>query len=139
MGGGSYFEETKTKTSGRTIPLPPSMIAQLREHQAETLLKLGVPTDLLFANSQGGPIYRRNLAKRHFKPLLTAAKLPDSITLYCLRHTCATLLLKACVHPKIVAERLEHSSVMLTMDVYSHVLPTMQDHATQHIEGMLYG
>ena len=142
QGGGPYFEETKTKTSRRSIPLAAGTLQQLREHkasQAEALLKLGVRTDLVFATAEGGPIYRRNLLKRHFKPLLKAAKLSSSLTLYCLRHTCATLLLQAGVHPKIVSERLGHASIVLTLDTYSHVLPTMQDEATAQIERMLYG
>ena len=118
------------------------MVQQLKEHratQAESLLKLGIRSDIVFATSEGGPIYRRNLLKRHFKPLLKAAKLPDSLTLYCLRHSCATLLLQAGVHPKIVSERLGHASIVLTLDTYSHVLPTMQDEATTQIQRMLYG
>ena len=56
-----------------------------------------------------------------------------------LRHTCATLLLAANAHPKIVSERLGHSSVTLTMDTYSHVLPTMQDGPAERLEEMLFG
>lgn len=112
------------------------MVQELKEHratQAESLLQLGIRSDIVFATSEGGPIYRRNLLKRHFKPLLKAAKLPDDLTLYCLRHSCATLLLQAGVHPKIVSERLGHASIVLTLDTYSHVLPTMQDEATTQI------
>jgi len=58
--------------------------------------------------------------------------------LYCLRHS-AILLLQAGVHPKIVNERLGHASIVLTLDTYSHVLPTMQDEATTQIQRMLYG
>ena len=58
-------------------------------------------------------------------------------TLYCLRHPCATLLLQAGIHPKIVSER-GHASIVLTLDTYSHVLPTMQDEATTQIQRMLY-
>ena len=61
------------------------------------------------------------------------------IRVYDLRHTCATLLLAANAHPKIVSERLGHSSVMLTMDTYGHVLPTMQDGPAQQMEGLLFG
>ena len=53
--------------------------------------------------------------------------------------TYATLLLAANAHPKIVSERLGHSSVTLTMDTYSHVLPTMQDGPADQLEGMLFG
>ena len=70
-------------------------------------------------------------------PELQEQSIEDS--LYALRHSCAALLLQANVHPKIVADRLGHSSVTLTMDVYSHVLPTMQTEATAQLERMLYG
>jgi integrase len=142
LGGGWYFEETKTKTSRRAVPLPAGMLQQLKEHrsaQAEALLKLGIRTDLVFATSEGTPILRRNLVKRHFKPALEAAKLPADLSLYCLRHTCATLLLKAGTHPKIVAERLGHANVTITLNTYSHVLPDMQADATTQLEQMLYG
>jgi len=140
--GGSYFAETKTKGSRRTVPLPASLVEQLKAHrgtQAERLLKIGVRTDLVFANREGQPIMRKNLVRRHFKPALETAELPSNLKLYCLRHTCASLLLQAGVHPKVVAERLGHSSTMLTLDVYSHVAPGMQSEATAHLEQMLYG
>ena len=140
--GGFYFTETKTKGSRRTVPLPASLVDQLKAHrasQAEALLKLGVRTDLVFANSEGAPIMRKNLVRRHFKPALEKAKLPTNLSLYCLRHTCASLLLQGGTHPKVVAERLGHSSTMLTLDVYSHVAPGMQSEATACIERMLFG
>ncbi len=71
--------------------------------------------------------------------LLAKANLPDNFSLYGLRHTCASLLLQAGTHPKVVAERLGHSSTTLTMDVYSHVAPGMQSEATAQLERMLYG
>ncbi len=82
---------------------------------------------------------RKNLVRRHFKPALIAAELPANLSLYCLRHTCASLLLQAGVHPKVVSERLGHSSTTLTLDVYSHVAPGMQEQATEQLEIMLYG
>ena len=72
----------------------------------------------------------------HFKPLLKKANLPE-IRLYDLRHTTATLLLSKGVNPKIVSERLGHASIVLTLDTYSHVLPTMQDDATEKLEMLL--
>lgn len=65
-----------------------------------------------------------------FKPILKRAKLPD-IRLYDLRHTCATLLLLANESPKVVAERLGHATIQLTLDTYTHVLPTMQKRAAE--------
>ena len=58
--------------------------------------------------------------------LFVAADVTDR-RMYDLRHTCATMLLGAGEHPKIVSERLGHSSIALTLDTYSHVLPTMQE------------
>jgi len=61
------------------------------------------------------------------------------IRLYDLRHSHATLLLAENEHPKVVSERLGHASVTLTLDTYSHVLPTMQQGATARLEKLLYG
>ncbi len=66
------------------------------------------------------------------------AGLSDSIRLYDLRHTHATLLLIAGVHPKIVSERLGHASITLTLDTYSHVLPGMQAESALKLEAMLF-
>ncbi|HEX8196389.1 MAG TPA: tyrosine-type recombinase/integrase [Pyrinomonadaceae bacterium] len=65
-------------------------------------------------------------------------RIRQSIRLYDLRHTCATLLLLVGVSPKVVAERLGHATITLTIDVYSHVLPTMQEAATEKLERMLF-
>jgi len=61
------------------------------------------------------------------------------LVLYSLRHTCATLLMAAGENPKVVSERLGHTSVKMTLDTYSHVLPHMQQTATDKLGMMLYG
>ena len=66
------------------------------------------------------------------------ANLRTSIRIYDLRHTTATLLLQAGINPKVVSERLGHSTVVLTLDVYSHVLPNMQQDATARLEEMIF-
>ena len=58
--------------------------------------------------------------------------------MYDLRHTHATMLLEANVNPKIVSERLGHASVSLTLDTYSHILPTIQDAAVEALGASLY-
>lgn len=143
-GGGWKLEEPKTARSRRTIPLPASVMADLEEHKknqaAEKLkAKPGTYNDqgFVFAASNGEPMSDKNIFRRHFKPLLEAAGLPD-IRLYDLRHTCATLLLASGVNPKVVSERLGHASVTLTLDTYSHVLPDMQKEAAEKLEGMLF-
>ena len=80
----------------------------------------------------------RNLLSRHFKPILKRAGLSNSIRLYDLRHTCATLLLLEGVNPKVVSERLGHASITLTLDTYSHVLPSMQEAASEKLENLLF-
>jgi integrase len=63
---------------------------------------------------------------------------PPGVRLYDLRHTCATLLLQAGENPKVVSERLGHSTITLTLDVYSHVLPDVQKAATEKLENLLF-
>lgn len=143
-GGGWYFSEPKTSRSRRTIPLPASVVRSLTEHrrkQAEARLKAGAKyqqNDLVFASTDGTPLMHRNILRRHFKPILKRAGLPASFRLYDLRHSCATLLLAAGENPKVVSERLGHASIVLTLDTYSHVLPSMQQAATEKLESLLF-
>jgi integrase len=76
------------------------------------------------------------VTRTRFYALLKRAGLPR-VRFYDLRHTCATLLLLAGVNPKIVSERLGHASVRITLDIYSHVLPDMQDVATAALDAVL--
>ena len=76
---------------------------------------------------------------RHLKPILSKAGLPDSVRWYDLRHTTASLLLSRGTNPKIVAERLGHASVNLTLNVYSHTIPSMQHEAAYDLEKALCG
>jgi integrase len=139
---GWYFGEPKTNKSRRTIPFTERLakdLARCRRKQNERRLKLGskwTSLNLVFPSDVGTPLSVRNLDRRHFKEILIAAKLPD-IRLYDLRHTCATLLLAAGENPKVVSERLGHSSVVLTLDCYTHVLPTMQEDATRRLASLL--
>jgi integrase len=143
-GGGWTFTAPKTARSRRNIPIPVSIVSTLIAHkrrQAEERLRAGADyqvNDLVFATREGTPLSHRNLLKRHFKPILKRAGLPDSIRLYDLRHTCATLLLAANEHPKVVSERLGHASITLTLDTYSHVLPSMQQAASEKLESILF-
>ena len=79
-----------------------------------------------------------NVLRRYFKPVLRRAGLDEKLRLYDLRHTCATLLLVVGENPKVVAERLGHASIRMTLDVYSHVLPTMQQQASDRLEEIVF-
>ena len=84
------------------------------------------------------PLIRLNIVQKHFKPILERAELPVTLRLYDLRHSCATLLLAANENPEVVSERLGHASITLTMDTYSHVMPDMQQGASDKLEQMLF-
>ncbi len=74
--------------------------------------------------------------RRSFKPLLKRAGLPK-IKLHDLRHTCATLLLSRGVHPKYVQELLGHASIVMTLNRYSHWIPSMGDQTARAMEAAL--
>ena len=78
----------------------------------------------MFATEIGTPLKRHNVTQRSFRPLLERAGLPQ-IRFHDLSHTCATILLGKGVHAKFVQELLGHSTIAITLDTYSHVLPGM--------------
>lgn len=103
-------------------------LRKLRVHQAEQRLKAGpawTDFDLVFASSTGTVLEAARLT-RTFKRDLEAAGLP-AIRLHDLRHTFATLALEQGVPMKAVQSALGHSTVAVTMDVYGHITPAMQD------------
>jgi integrase len=135
--------DPKTARARRVVSLPTSTLRLLQAHRAQQLedrLKAGAAwadNDLVFATRTGEPLDYRVVVRRHFKPLLKAAGLP-LMRPYDLRHSCATLLLAAGENVKVVSERLGHASAALTLDVYSHVLPDMQQRAAERLESVLF-
>jgi integrase len=81
-------------------------------------------------------VHRGNPSGRSFKPLLKRAGLPD-ICFHNLRHTCANLLLSQGTHPKLVQELLGHATIAMTLDTYSHLLPSMGDQTVRAMEAAL--
>jgi len=79
---------------------------------------------------------RRYVTTHRFKPLLKRAGLPQ-VRFHDLRHTCATLLLSKNVNPKVVSEMLGHASIAITLDTYSHVMPSMGDATAKAMEDAL--
>jgi integrase len=134
--GGWRFEDTKRERSRRMIKLQNWVVALVRR-LVERAKVTGIGSgDLVFRSYRGGPIQETKFVGRYFKPLLRSAGLPN-IRLYDLRHTAATLALAAGVSPKIVSEQLGHASVAFTLEVYSHVLPHMQETAAMKVEALL--
>jgi integrase len=125
----------------RTVALPALAIEELRRHrltQAEELLRLGVRQSdetRVCLQSNYRPWAPRSLSS-FFAMFVKAARLPH-VRLHDLRHSHATHLLMANVHPKVVQERLGHSSITTTVDTYSHVMPGIQDEAASRIDAVL--
>src|SRR5215208_3171410 len=109
-----------------------------RKEQAEEKLRATVYGDsgLVFATGKDTPHDSQNIVNRHFKPLLKRAELPD-IRWHDLRHTCATLLLSRGTHPKYVQQLFGHASIRLTLDRYSHWIPSIGRHAAEGIDEVL--
>ncbi|MGO8951383.1 MAG: tyrosine-type recombinase/integrase [Ktedonobacterales bacterium] len=92
--------------------------------------------DLVFPNVIGKPLEAGNVLRRSFWPLLRRAGLPRT-RFHDLRHTAATLLLGRGINPKIVSEMLGHSNVSITLTIYSHVTPHMQQQAADAMDAAL--
>ena len=142
IGKGAVFQAPKTKNSVRRILLMPEDVKNLRaykkwqENYSEELGDLFAGHDLVFTGPFGEPMSPTNFSRRYFKPLLKKCNISSDFTFHGLRHTHATLLLRQGVNPKIVQERLGHSSIKVTMDTYSHVLPDMQRQALDALQGI---
>jgi integrase len=125
---------------GRTITLPSFAIDELRRlklEQAETLLRRGVRQSgntLVCARADGLPTTPAQFSNAFIAFLRSLDPPFPQIRFHDLRHTHATQLLLAGVHPRIAQERLGHASVALTLDLYSHVTATMQEDAAAKID-----
>ena len=138
------FEEPKTPRSRRAIPLTASCVRALATHrsrQAAARLAAGAEwadLDLIFPTATGEPTDTSAISRR-FRAIVAGVEGLPTIRLYDLRHTCASLMLASGENPKVVAERLGHATITLTLDTYSHVLPGMQRDATDRLERLLAG
>lgn len=139
---GSYvFTEPKSARSRRTVALPPSASLLLREHrenQKRERVMLGIPLeddDLVFSTLEGKPL-RPDSITRDWNMLAIHCGL-KVIRLHDARHTHASLMLKQGVHPKVVQERLGHSSIAITLDTYSHVAPGLQQAAAESFDELV--
>ncbi len=134
VAGRLELTEPKTAAGRRQVVLPQIAVEALRLHRARTLDE-GWDVPWVFCDTKGGPIRKSNLRRKSWEPLLKEARLPH-IRFHDLRHTAATLLLCEDVHPKVVQERLGHARIGITLDTYSHVLPSMQRQAAEKLDRM---
>jgi integrase len=136
--GGVLREKPPKSGRGRTVELPSLVVDELRRYrvkQAENLLRLGVRLSddhHVVMLEDGSRVLPRSLT-HSFETFLKTRKLPR-MRLHDLRHTHASQMLKSGVHPKVAQERLGHSSIAITLDLYSHVMPGMQHEAAQQID-----
>ena len=125
---GLVVDEPKTSKSRRSVSLSAPVVHALKElHETEEMAHPIDSGDFVFTTKERGPLDPNNVW-RAFKGLLAEAELPN-VRFHDLRHTAATLLLEGGVNPKVVSEMLGHSSVTVTLDVYSHVSQTLHREA----------
>ena len=140
------LQDVKTDGSYRVVPVSSQTIAALNDFGALTEQEkeffLGEYTDqwreLVFKTRYGSPLEPSNLT-RTFKALLIKAGLPRNVRIHDLRHTSATLGLYSGVDLKTVSDRLGHSGIGITADIYTHVSLSRQRDATQRIGSLLFG
>ncbi|UCC85999.1 MAG: site-specific integrase [Anaerolineales bacterium] len=132
--------ELKSASSRRAVVLGPTALDKLRERQAHQEQERAwgsswIERGLIFTSRTGKPIAPSSVCKV-FASKIEEAGLP-AIRFHDLRHTAATLMLQGGVHPKVVQEMLGHSSISMTLDTYSHVLPSLQEGVADRMEGLL--
>ena len=142
--GGHIFQPPKTKSGNRTIPIPHQVTKVLKEVKAKQALnqKFFGPEyrkdlDLVCCTDKGTPLYHGNFSMR-WNSLIKKAGLPR-IRIHDARHTHASLLLQQGVNPKVVAERLGHANVSITLDTYTHLLPGIQENAVNTFANEIFG
>jgi len=135
--------EVKTATSRRSVTLPPLAVATLKAHRASQLerrLAAGAswaPGDWIFDRGDGNPVDTADLSVALQRSATKAGV--EGLRLHDLRHAFATAALSQGVHPKIVSEALGHASIVITLDRYSHVLPSMGSLAADAIQRAFEG
>jgi integrase len=135
-GAGIVRGSTKS-TKSRVVTLPASAVNELRDwrrQQAEQLLFLGVRqgTDTPICTQPDGEPIGPNVLTNAYRRLARRLGLPPRF--HALRHTHATALLSAGVHPRVAQERLGHASMAITMEIYSHVTKRLEDDAAAKID-----
>jgi integrase len=140
------FFPTKTKGSKREIDLSPTLLTELKKW------KLACPPtelDLIFPNNAGGPIDKNNMVKRFFEPALEKAGIVNRdektkkivgprVRFHDLRHTYASLLLEQGENIKYIQTQLGHSSPMVTLNVYAHLMKETNQEAVMRLENTIF-
>jgi integrase len=135
---GTIREKQAKSDKARVVALPSLVVEELRRwriDQAQELLRLGMrPTEEthIYTDADGLPVRPRTLTRR-----VSAFLKASGVTLHGLRHSHASHLLASGVHPKVVQERFGHSSIAITMDIYSHLMPNIQGQAAVAVDDVM--
>ena len=134
--------DPKTRRGHRTIDIDHRTVGMLANHRRaqndeREAVDLAGPSEFVFTKLEGTP-FHPELVRQAFDRRVTRTQVPR-IRFHDLRHTHATLLLKAGVPPKVVSERLGHATVAFTMDIYAHVIPGMQAEAADMFRNLVFG
>ena len=139
------FDEPKTEKSKRKILVGKNIISSLKEfkkYQRDYSEYVGDfynnKYNLVFTNTVGNPINLTNFRKRYFSKMLAAAGISEGFTIHSMRHTHASILLKHKVNVLVVSERLGHSSVTVTLNIYAHVLKSMETTASTAWDNIIF-
>jgi integrase len=140
--GGLAFKGPKSSAGKRTIPLPAQAVAMLRAHKVgllEIRLALGMgniaPETLVFSDVEGDPL-KPHTVSRAWRRVVTSKKLPR-VSFHALRHTHASILIRAGVDVLTISKRLGHHKPSVTLDLYAHILPGSDEAAARAIERVL--
>jgi integrase len=127
------FQDVKTPAGRRTIQLPPFLVSMLAEH----LARRGSPgpSELVFVAPRGGTLLMTNFHRRVWLPAVRAAGL-EGFTFHGLRHSTVGLMVEMGHHPLVIQKRLGHSSSQTTMDVYGHIMSTLDESVTGDFEDL---
>jgi integrase len=139
---GVRYKEPKSGR-GRTVAMSATVAAELRAHrirQAEELLRLGIRVaddTFVYSREDGEPVQPRSLTQMWGLAVGRRRHGAAAHSILRSRHAHATHLLASCVYPKVASERLGHSKVGITLDLYSHILPGMQEDAAAKVDAAL--
>jgi integrase len=133
VGGHLSFKAPKTAASQRTVALPASLVAVLRDHLVEWP---AVGDGLVFTDPEGGPVRRTNFRRRVWLPAV-AETVGEPMRFHDLRHTHAAWLIAHGEHAKTIQGRLGHASIATTLDRYGHLMDGLDEAAADRLDSML--
>ncbi|TEB05859.1 Transposase [Pelotomaculum schinkii] len=138
---GVFFKEPKNKTSQRSVAISPNVVKTLKAYKTEQKKKKLAfgegheDKDIVCCLQDGRPIIPATVTKRFQE---TTENAGYKVTFHQLRHAHASFLLQQGEHPKVVSERLGHSNISITMDLYSHIAPNLQKEAADRLDDILF-